>query len=149
VSSPDPEIQPTPPSRNRFVWLVVAGILVVAGVVGTAAGMWLGARQGLPLNSGQSASSGRPTIVVPTVSAAVASASPSPVSTLAPTVVAQTAPAPSAAADYVVKPGDTLRSIAQDQYGDASQWPRIYDANRDVIGSDPDSLQAGTTLKLP
>jgi nucleoid-associated protein YgaU len=51
--------------------------------------------------------------------------------------------------DYVVQPGDTLRSIAEREYGDASQWPRIYDANRSLIGPDPDALVAGTTLRLP
>jgi nucleoid-associated protein YgaU len=144
VSSAEPEAQQGSSSRQRWLWVaVVAAILVIAGVVGTAAGMWLGARQGL---SAQSAG-GRPTIVVP---AAIASLSPSPVATRQPTVGAQTSGSPAeAVAEYVVQPGDTLRSIAQDHYGDASQWPRIYDANRDVIGSDPDALQAGTTLKLP
>jgi nucleoid-associated protein YgaU len=48
-----------------------------------------------------------------------------------------------------VQPGDTLRSIALQHYGDASQWPRIYQANQDVIGPDPDALKAGTRLRLP
>jgi len=48
-----------------------------------------------------------------------------------------------------VQPGDTLRSIAQDQYGDAGQWPKIYQANRDQIGDDPDALVAGQTLQIP
>ena len=34
-------------------------------------------------------------------------------------------------------------------YGDAAQWPRIYDANRQTIGSDPDTLSAGTRLRIP
>jgi nucleoid-associated protein YgaU len=51
--------------------------------------------------------------------------------------------------EYVVQPGDTLRSIARDEYGDPEQWPRVYDANRDVIGSDPDTLRAGTRLRIP
>ena len=48
-----------------------------------------------------------------------------------------------------VQPGDTLRSIAQNVYGDANQWPRIYDANRELIGADPDALQAGMRLRVP
>jgi nucleoid-associated protein YgaU len=32
---------------------------------------------------------------------------------------------------YTVVAGDTLRSIAQRFYGDESQWPRIFDENRD------------------
>jgi nucleoid-associated protein YgaU len=49
---------------------------------------------------------------------------------------------------YVVKPGDTLSEIAEREYGDAGQWRRIYDANRDTI-EDPDLIHPGDTLKLP
>jgi nucleoid-associated protein YgaU len=34
---------------------------------------------------------------------------------------------------HQVRPGDTLRSIAQYYYGDAAQWEQIYDANRDKV----------------
>jgi len=47
-----------------------------------------------------------------------------------------------------VRPGDTLGSIARRIYGDSSQWKRIYDANRDVIGN-PDVITAGSKLRLP
>jgi nucleoid-associated protein YgaU len=117
----------------------------IAAAAGTAIGLSLGTRQGGPL-SGQGAANGRPTIVVATVPPSV-SASPT-ASPIAPKTVAA-ATAPPGAVEYVVKPGDTLRSIAQEQYGDAEQWPRIYDANRDAIGPDPDALKAGTTLQLP
>src|SRR5918995_6163440 len=43
---------------------------------------------------------------------------------------------------YAVKAGDTLRSIAQGFYGDETQWPRIFNANRDQI-DDPDVIQVG------
>ena len=104
----------------------------------------LGSR-GSPLASTGTAG-GRPTIVVATPAAAPApsvSVVPSP----SPTVAGGVGVASSTT--YVVQPGDTLRSIAQEQYGDASQWPQIYDANRDVIGPDPDALIAGTTLTIP
>jgi nucleoid-associated protein YgaU len=48
-----------------------------------------------------------------------------------------------------VQPGDTLRSIALDQYGDAEMWQTIYQANRATIGPNPDALVAGTTLQIP
>lgn len=48
----------------------------------------------------------------------------------------------------VVKSGDTLSEIAEREYGDASQWRKIYDANRDTL-SDPDLIHPGDTLKLP
>jgi nucleoid-associated protein YgaU len=49
---------------------------------------------------------------------------------------------------YVVKPGDSLSKIAQQLYGNQSDWRKIYDANRDVI-KDPDLIYAGQTLRLP
>jgi nucleoid-associated protein YgaU len=55
---------------------------------------------------------------------------------------------PTAHRTYVVKAGDTLSEIAEREYGDASQWRRIYDANRDRI-EDPDLIHPGDTLELP
>lgn len=49
---------------------------------------------------------------------------------------------------YTVKRGDSLSKIAKQEYGDASQWRRIYDANRDQI-NDPDLIQPGWTLTIP
>jgi hypothetical protein len=49
---------------------------------------------------------------------------------------------------YVVQPRDTMRTIAERFYGDASQWPRIYEANTDVIGN-PDALRLGIQLTIP
>jgi len=63
-----------------------------------------------------------------------------------------TAPAPGrdsgAGATYVVKPGDSLSKIAKHHYGDANQWHKIYEANKDRI-QDPDMIQPGWTLRLP
>ena len=68
-----------------------------------------------------------------------------------------TAPAPAAAdapvvapaaRTYTVKAGDSLSKIAQREYGDASQWKRIHEANRDLIPN-PDLIHPGQTLKLP
>jgi nucleoid-associated protein YgaU len=50
---------------------------------------------------------------------------------------------------YEIQSGDTLATIAQQFYGDASQWRRIYDANKDTIGDDPDKLKLGTKLTIP
>jgi nucleoid-associated protein YgaU len=49
---------------------------------------------------------------------------------------------------YVVVRGDSLSKIAKREYGDASKWHRIYDANRDVI-KDPDLIYPGQELKVP
>lgn len=45
--------------------------------------------------------------------------------------------------------GDTLASIAERFYGDPALWRRIYDANRQAIGDNPDSLRLGTVLTIP
>ena len=49
---------------------------------------------------------------------------------------------------YTVKSGDTLSKIAKEHYGEASQWKRIYEANRDRI-ENPDLIQPGWTLTIP
>jgi nucleoid-associated protein YgaU len=49
---------------------------------------------------------------------------------------------------YVVAKGDSLSKIAKRYYGDANQWRRIYDANRDQI-SNPDLIHPGQNLKIP
>ena len=53
------------------------------------------------------------------------------------------------AAEHVVEPGDTLSAIAQETTGDAESWPELYDANRTVIGADPDLILPGQVLSLP
>ncbi len=49
---------------------------------------------------------------------------------------------------YTVKSGDSLSKIAKAQYGDGSQWKRIYEANRDKI-SNPDLIHPGQELTIP
>ena len=46
---------------------------------------------------------------------------------------------------YVVKKGDNLSKIAS-KYG--TTWEAIYEKNKDVIGDDPDLIQAGQVLKI-
>ena len=85
------------------------------------------------------ASPARPPLAAPSPSPAapIAAASPVPVSSAEPE---QT---------YEVKSGDTLLSIAEEVYGDATKWRKIYDANRDTIGPDPDKLKLEQKLKIP
>lgn len=49
---------------------------------------------------------------------------------------------------YVVKSGDSLSKIAQLEYGNANEWKRIYEANRDIL-KDPDKIFPGQKLKIP
>jgi nucleoid-associated protein YgaU len=51
-------------------------------------------------------------------------------------------------AQRAIVAGDTLSAIAQQFYGDASQWPRIFEANRDQI-FDPDLIFPGQVLRIP
>jgi nucleoid-associated protein YgaU len=49
---------------------------------------------------------------------------------------------------YTVRKGDSLSRIAKREYGDAQQWRRIYEANRDMIDN-PDLIYPGQVLRLP
>ena len=53
-----------------------------------------------------------------------------------------------AAKIYEVVSGDSLSKIAKREYGNASDWNRIYDANRDIL-SDPNKIYPGQKLKIP
>jgi len=49
-------------------------------------------------------------------------------------------------ASYTVKSGDTLSKIGQ-HHGVA--WRDIHEANRDVIGDNPDLIKPGQKLRIP
>ena len=49
---------------------------------------------------------------------------------------------------YEIQKGDTLSAIARRFLGDASAYPRIFDANREVI-KDPDAIFAGQKIRIP
>ena len=49
---------------------------------------------------------------------------------------------------YTVKAGDTLSKIAREQYSDANQWDKIYQANKDILQS-PHKIQIGQELQIP
>ena len=49
---------------------------------------------------------------------------------------------------YVVKKGDTLSAIAQKQYGKASKYTKIFEANRPML-KDPDKIYPGQALRIP
>ena len=58
-------------------------------------------------------------------------------------------PGRTAAGTYTVLEGDTLKAIAERFYGQREAWPRLYVANRDAVGGDPDALTVGTRLSIP
>lgn len=52
-------------------------------------------------------------------------------------------------ASYTVKPNDTLWDIAETKLDDPIRYMELYEANADVIGSNPDLIYPGQVLVLP
>jgi len=50
---------------------------------------------------------------------------------------------------HVVESGDTLSALAEKYYQDAGEYMTIYEANKDVIGDDPDLIKPGQRLVIP
>lgn len=49
---------------------------------------------------------------------------------------------------YVIQKGDTLSAIAKQYYGKANDYPRIFEANREVI-KNPDLIFPGQKIRIP
>ncbi|MDX8239562.1 peptidoglycan-binding protein LysM [Acinetobacter pittii] len=49
---------------------------------------------------------------------------------------------------YTVKSGDNLSKIAKEVYGDANQYPKIFEANKPML-KDPDEIFPGQVLRIP
>lgn len=49
---------------------------------------------------------------------------------------------------YVVQKGDTLSKIAEEFYGDKMLYPKIFEANRDIL-TDPNKIKPGQKLRIP
>lgn len=49
---------------------------------------------------------------------------------------------------YTVKSGDTLSAIAKQEYGNANQYMKIFEANRPML-SHPDKIYPGQVLRIP
>ena len=49
---------------------------------------------------------------------------------------------------HEVTKGESLWKIAERYYGDGSLYPKIFEANRDVL-SDPDKISPGQKLRIP
>jgi nucleoid-associated protein YgaU len=50
---------------------------------------------------------------------------------------------------YTIRSGDCLWNIAKNHMGSAAKWADIYKLNQDVLGSNPDMIHTGVTLKMP
>jgi LysM repeat protein len=72
----------------------------------------------------------------------------------APTAVQATAVAAAAGAGtasgktYTVQAGDSLGKISQHFYGKASEYMKIFDANKNIL-TDPDKIKPGMNLVIP
>jgi len=67
----------------------------------------------------------------------------------APAVAAAAAGGPSRTVrTYTVRPGDSLSKISQEYYGNANQYMKIFEANRDKL-ADPNKIQPGMELVIP
>ena len=49
---------------------------------------------------------------------------------------------------YTVVKGDTLSKISKEYYGNANEYMKIFNANRDQL-KDPDKIQIGQVLRIP
>ena len=52
---------------------------------------------------------------------------------------------------HTVQPGENLSLIAKKYYGAENEvhWITIYNFNRELIGDNPDFIQAGLSLEIP
>jgi nucleoid-associated protein YgaU len=67
-----------------------------------------------------------------------------------PSPSAQNVPKPGAQTqrDYTIQSGDSLSKIAKQFYGDAKDWDKIYQANKDKI-KDPNMIYPGQKIIIP
>ncbi|MEM6756621.1 MAG: LysM peptidoglycan-binding domain-containing protein [Planctomycetota bacterium] len=57
--------------------------------------------------------------------------------------------APVAERSHTIQSGENLSSIAQRYYGRAARWRVLFNANRDVLGNNPNAIRAGMVIKVP
>lgn len=50
---------------------------------------------------------------------------------------------------YIVKKGDCLWNLAKKFYGNSASYTKIYNANKKIIGSNPNKIYPGQVLKIP
>jgi nucleoid-associated protein YgaU len=133
----------TRPSRKRTSLQVIVAVIAVAAL---ALAFVLRPGQGgdKAMPSAPAGSASTPTLAA---RATLSSSQAAPAALTAPDASAMPA-VPSEERTHVVAQGDTLSTIAQRYYGDASKWEKIFDANRDLLPN-PGSLQLGQKMKIP
>lgn len=118
---------------------------LLCGACALAAGVGCGGSAAQPTTA--------PAQVAPTVAVVASPQRPALASPVPSSVGLGASPVPSTSPGsgqtYEVQSGDTLLSVAEQFYGDTTKWRSIYDANKDVIGDNPDALKIGMKLKIP
>jgi hypothetical protein len=84
----------------------------------------------------------------PVKTRAAASAPILPVKPVSPPSPPPVVPVPGMKTQVVVA-GDTLSKIAAKAYGNPSLWPKIYEANKAMIGPNPNLIKPGQKLVIP
>ena len=124
---PTPRVREPLLPRGLCVLALVAGMLASSGCINEEPPR-------TPTPALPAPTVARPALAAPSISPVV---SPSP------------SPSPAAAGQtYVVGTGDTLSSVADRFYGDATLWRTIFEANRDIL-TGPDALQVGMRIRIP
>jgi LysM repeat protein len=65
------------------------------------------------------------------------------------TRASETSPEPSSPEKYTVVKGDCLWNIAKKYYNDGSKYTVIYNANKDIVGANPNLIYPGQVLTIP
>lgn len=50
--------------------------------------------------------------------------------------------------DYEVKKGDCLWDIASERLSESTEWPKIYERNRNILGPNPDLIHPGQVITI-
>ncbi len=50
---------------------------------------------------------------------------------------------------HTVAKGDSLSKIAKQYYGKVTLWKQLYEANKAVVGPNPDLIKPGQVLVIP
>lgn len=69
-------------------------------------------------------------------------------STPAPEASTTSQPGATSRRDYTIQSGDSLSKIAKKFYGNAADWQKIYNANKDQI-KNPDMIYPGQKIVIP